>query len=169
MPTGSPRVTATAGALPPAALPRLLGDVDPAEPKWLMIGFVAATIVMVAAWFVARTSPSETVAALGDSAALGALAIGYPSPALVALFVLVVISYGKRTASLLALAAPVGAYVIAMLVRAGAGLIPAGERASTATAALLLVVTSFAVLAVVQANAGPAPEQPHANEAHAAS
>jgi methyl-accepting chemotaxis protein len=163
-----PRIAIAAG-IALAALPRLLGDVDPAEPKWLMIGFFAAAIVMVAAWLVARTSPSETVAVLGDSAALGALAIGYPSPALVALFVLVVIAYGKRTASLVALAAPIGAYVIAMLVRASAGLIPAGERASTATAALLLAVTSFAVLAVVQANAGPEQEQPSANEAHVAS
>jgi methyl-accepting chemotaxis protein len=163
-----PRIAVAAG-IALAALPHLLGSVDSAEPKWMLMGFVGAAIVMIAAWFVSRTSHSESVATLADSAALGALAIGFPSPALVALFVLAIIAYAKRTAPLLALAAPVGAYVVAMLVRVVAGLIPVGERAETATAALLLIVAGFAVLAVIQANAGASIEQAHANETHDAS
>ena len=149
----APRLAIVAGVAL-AALPRLLAGGDPADLRWLVIGFVAAVILAAAASFLARDARSETIAVLGDAAALGALAVGYPSAALVGLFALAVLVHARRTAPLLSLAAPIGAYAIALSIRALAGLIPAGSRLEALTALLLLVVAGFAVLAALQAGVG---------------
>ncbi|MDB4883273.1 MAG: methyl-accepting chemotaxis protein, partial [Gemmatimonadetes bacterium] len=153
--TLAPRVALVAGVAL-AALPRLLSGGDPTDLRWMLIGFGMAIIAVGVTSFLSRSAPSETVATIGDAAALGALAIGVPSPALVALFVLAIVVYARRTAPLLALAAPVAAYVVAMLVRLGAGLTVPAERAATVSSAILLAVAGFAVLAVMQARDGVA-------------
>ena len=146
----APRIAIAAG-VGLAALPRLLSGGDPADLRWMAIGFGMSLLAVGVAWFLSRTVESDTIATLGDAAALGALAVGIASPALAALFVLAIVVHNRRTAPLLALAAPVAAYVIALLVRLAAGLIPVGERAASVTSAILLVVAGFAVLAAVHA------------------
>ena len=155
----APRLALAAGVAL-AALPRLLAGGDSADVRWLAIGFVAAVVLAAAASFLARDAGSDSVAVLGDAAALGALAVGFPSPAIVGLFALAVVVHARRTAPLLSLAAPIVAYAIALLVRGLAGLIPAGGRVEAITALLLLVVTGFAALAALQSRAG-IDEAPH--------
>jgi methyl-accepting chemotaxis protein len=162
----APRIALAAGVAL-AALPRLLTGGDPVDLRWMAIGFAVALLAVGAAWFLARTAPSETVATLGDSTALGALAVGFSSPALVALFVLAIAVYARRTAPLLAVAAPIGAYVAAMVVRLSVGLLPSAGRAGAITSVILLVVAGFAMLAARQSGDGAA-EQTAAGEPHAA-
>ncbi|HEX7980828.1 MAG TPA: hypothetical protein VF461_19640, partial [Gemmatimonadaceae bacterium] len=85
----APRI-ALVGGLALAALPRALADSGSPDLRWLLIGVTAAIVVIALTRFAATSTGSETVAAVGDAAALGALAVGYPSTALVAAFVLAV-------------------------------------------------------------------------------
>ena len=136
-----------------AALPRLLGPGDPADLRWLGFCFAGALVAVGAARFASNGRATDTAAVVGDAAVLGALAVGFPSPSLVALFVLAIAAYARRGASLLALAAPVAAYVLALLIRFGAGRIPVAERASFISSAILLVIAGVALLALAQTRA----------------
>jgi methyl-accepting chemotaxis protein len=157
----APRLALVAGVAL-AALPRMLAGGDPAAARWMAIGFVASALLVWLTSIVARNSQSDTTAAIGDAAALGALSVGVSSPALIGFFLLAVVVYARRGAPLLALAAPVGAYIVALLVRFAAGLLPQGTRTDALSALLMLVVAGVAVLALAQGGAGaePAPGVP---------
>jgi methyl-accepting chemotaxis protein len=133
-----------------AAVPRMLAGGDPGGMRWMAIGFVAAAVIVWVTSFATRGKPSDTVTVIGDAVALGALATGISSPALIGIFVLAIVVYTRRGAPLLALAAPIVAYAIALLVRVTAGLVPAGSRTDAVSALLLLVVSGVAVLALAQ-------------------
>ena len=149
----APRLALVAGVAL-AAVPRMLAGGDPSAVRWLVIGFGAAIVLVWTTSFLTRGSRSDTFAVLGDSAALGALAVGLASPALIGMFLLAIVVYSRRGAPLIAIAAPIGAYTIALLVRAAAGLLPHGTRTDALTALLMLVVAGVAILALAQGSAG---------------
>ncbi|MEO6528684.1 MAG: hypothetical protein ABIP93_18855, partial [Gemmatimonadaceae bacterium] len=164
----TPRIALAAGVAL-AALPRLLSGGDPADLRWMAIGLGVALLAVGIAWFASRTAPTEAIATIGDSAALGALAVGFPSPAFVALFVLAIAVYARRTAPLLAIAAPIGSYIVAMLVRLLVGVLPSAERGDAITSVILLIVAGFAVLAARQTSGGAVAETAGTSEPQAAS
>jgi methyl-accepting chemotaxis protein len=143
----APRI-ALVGGVALAALPRLLAGTDSSDLRWLTIGVASALAIAVLARFAASSRGSEAAVIVGDAAALGALAVGFPSAALVGLFVLAIAVHARRSA-LLALVAPFAAYAIALLLRLAFGLMPAGTRADSITALVLLAVAGVAVLALL--------------------
>jgi methyl-accepting chemotaxis protein len=144
----APRVAIVAGVAL-AVLPRLLSGVEPGDVLWMVSALIVAALCAGGAWYLSRSSPSDTVAAIGDAAVLGALTLGFPSPALVGVFVVAVIVHARRTTPLIALAAPISAYTLALIVRLAAGRLPAGTRVDAITALILLIVAGFAAVAVV--------------------
>ena len=152
----APRLALVAGVAL-AAVPRLLAGSDPSALRWMIIGFAAAFVVVWLTSVLARDARSDALAVTGDSAALAALAAGLSSPALIALFVVAIVVHARRGAPLLAIAGPIAGYVLALLVRAAAGLLPHGTRTDALTALLMLVVTGVAVLALAQGGVGADP------------
>jgi hypothetical protein len=86
----APRLALLFGAVL-AALPPLVAGSASADLRWLAVGVVLALVALSAARFVTRTDESLAPAAIGDAAALGALALGVPSGAVVALFVVAIV------------------------------------------------------------------------------
>jgi methyl-accepting chemotaxis protein len=142
----APRI-ALVGGVALASLPRLLAGTDSSDLRWLAIGVASALAIAVLTRFAASSTSSDVAEIVGDAAALGALALGFPSAALVGLFVLAIAVHARRSA-LLALIAPIAAYAIALLLRLAFGLMPAGTRADAITALVLLAVAGFAVVAL---------------------
>ena len=119
-----------------------------------MVGSVALSLAVVAlVRLAARTSQSDLLVALGDAATLGVLAIGYPSVALTGLVVIAIATHARRSTPVVAVAAPVVAYGLAVLIRVAAGLVATGARADAVTAVLVVAVAGFAVLAIAQSTA----------------
>jgi methyl-accepting chemotaxis protein len=137
------------GGLALAALPRALAGGDSPDLRWLLIGVTAAIVVLALTHLAAKSTTSDTVAAVGDAAALGALAVGYPSAALVGAFVLAIVAHGRRGAPWLALGASLVAYGIGMVVRLSAGLVPAGAWGDAISAIVLLGVVGVAVVVLM--------------------
>jgi methyl-accepting chemotaxis protein len=151
----APRI-ALVGGLALAALPRALAGSDSPDLRWLFIGVVAALVVLALARFAAANTDSDTVAVVGDAAALGALAVGFPSTALVGAFVLAMIAHGRR-APWLALGASLFAYGLALVIRLAAGLVPTGAWDDAITAIVLLGVVGIAVVMLMpSATSAPA-------------
>jgi methyl-accepting chemotaxis protein len=153
----APRLALVAGVAL-AALPRMLAGAGGATGTWMAIGFAAAVLIVWLTSIAARNAPSDTFAAIGDSAALGALAVGVSSPAVIAVFILAIVVYARRGAPLLAIAAPVVSYTIALLVRFAAGQLPQGTRTDALSALLMLVVAGVAVLALAQGGTAESPQ-----------
>jgi methyl-accepting chemotaxis protein len=147
-----PRI-ALVGGLALAGLPRALADSDSPDLRWLLIGVAAALVVLALTRFVAKSTGSDTVSVVGDAAALGALAVGYPSTALVGAFVLATVVHGRRGAPWLALGASLFAYGIALVIRLAAGLVPTDAWGDTISAIVLLVVVGVAVAVLMPSSA----------------
>jgi len=139
-----PRI-ALVGGLALAALPRALADSDSPDLRWLLIGVVAAIVVLALTRFAAKSTGSDTVSVVGDAAALGALAVGFPSTALVGAFVLTVAVHARRGTPWFALGAALFAYGLALVIRLAAGLVPTGAWGDAITAIVLLAVVGVAV------------------------
>ena len=139
-----PRI-ALVGGLALAALPRALADSDSPDLRWLLIGVVAAIVVLALTRFAAKSTGSDTVSVVGDAAALGALAVGFPSTALVGAFVLAVAVHARRGTPWFALGAALFAYGLALVIRLAAGLVPTGAWGDAITAIVLLAVVGVAV------------------------
>jgi methyl-accepting chemotaxis protein len=150
-----PRI-ALVGGLALAALPRALADSDSPDLRWLLIGVAAAIVVLALTRFVAKSTGSDTVSVVGDAAALGALAVGYPSTALVGAFVLATAMHGRRGTPWLALGSSLFAYGTALVIRLAAGLVPTGAWGDAISAIVLLAVVGIAV-AVLMPSAASAP------------
>jgi methyl-accepting chemotaxis protein len=150
-----PRI-ALIGGLALAALPRALADSDSGDLRWLLIGAVAALVVLALARFAAASTGSETVTAVGDAAALGALAVGFPSAALVGAFVLAIVAHGRRGAPWLALGASLFAYGLGLVIRLAAGLVPTGAWGDAISAIVLLAVVGVAVVVLLPSAASAA-------------
>ena len=143
-----PRI-ALVGGLALAALPRALADSGSPDLKWLLIGATAAIVVLALARFAATSTSSDTVAVVGDAAALGALAIGFPSTALVGAFVLAMIVHGSRGAPWLAFGASLLAYGLGLVIRLAAGIVPTGAWGDAISAIVLLGVVGVAVVVLM--------------------
>ncbi len=154
-----PRI-ALVGGLALAALPRALADSDSPDLRWLFIGVVAALVVIALTRYVAKSTGSDTVAAVGDAAALGALAVGFPSSALVGAFVLAIVAHGRRGAPWLTLGASLFAYGIALVIRLAAGLVPTGAWGDAISALVLLAVVGVAAVVLMPASASAAAATP---------
>jgi methyl-accepting chemotaxis protein len=141
----APRI-ALVGGLALAALPRALAASDSPDLRWLFIGVVAALVVLALTRFAAANTGSDTVAVVGDAAALGALAVGFPSTALVGAFVLAMIAHGRRGAPWLALGTSLFAYGLALVIRLAAGLVPTGAWGDAISAIVLLAVVGVGVV-----------------------
>jgi len=143
-----PRI-ALVGGLALAALPRALADSNSPDLRWLLIGVAAAIVVLALSRFAAANTGSETVAAVGDATALGALAVGFPSVALVGAFVLVIVAHGRRGAPWLVLGASLFAYGIGLVIRLAAGLVPMAAWGEAISAIVLLAVVGVAVVMLI--------------------
>ena len=144
----APRIALVAGVVL-AALPRLIVGAESRDVTWLAAGVVAALIVVA----VTRLAfGGLRNALLGDALALGALALAVPSAAIAALFVVAIVVHARRGAPLLAVVAPLFAYVGAVLVRLAAGALPAGAGMDAVGAVVLLVAAGVAVLAAMPAD-----------------
>jgi methyl-accepting chemotaxis protein len=141
-----PRI-ALLGGLALAALPRVLAGGDSPDLRWLFIGVAAALVVLALARFAAKSLGSDTVSVVGDAAALGALAVGYPSSALVGAFVLVIAAW--RGSAWIALGASLVAYGIGLVIRLSAGLVPTGAWGDAISAIVLLAVVGVAVVVLM--------------------
>jgi len=139
-----PRI-ALVGGLALAALPRALADSDSPDLRWLLIGVVAAIVVLALTRFAAKSTGSDTVSVVGDAAALGALGVGFPSTALVGAFVLAVAVHARRGTPWFALGAALFAYGLALVIRLAAGLVPTGAWGDAITAIVLFAVVGVAV------------------------
>jgi len=148
-----PRI-ALLGGLALAALPRALAGGDSPDLRWLLIGVTAAIVVLALARFAAKSTGSDTVSVVGDAAALGALAVGYPSSALVGAFMLVIAAH--RGSAWVALGASLVAYGIGLVIRLSAGLVPTGAWGDAISAIVLLAVVGVAVV-VLMPSAASAP------------
>jgi len=143
-----PRI-ALVGGLALAALPRALADSGSPDLKWLLIGATAAIVVLALARFAATSTSSDTVAVVGDAAALGALAIGFPSTALVGAFVLVIAIHARRGSPWVALGASLLAYGLGLVIRLAAGIVPTGAWGDAISAIVLLGVVGVAVVVLM--------------------
>jgi len=143
-----PRI-ALVGGLALAALPRALADSGSPDLKWLLIGATAAIVVLALARFAATSTSSDTVAVVGDAAALGALAIGFPSTALVGAFVLVIAMHARRGSPWVALGASLLAYGLGLVIRLAAGIVPTGAWGDAISAIVLLGVVGVAVVVLM--------------------
>ena len=143
-----PRI-ALVGGLALAALPRALADSGSPDLKWLLIGATAAIVVLALARFAATSTSSDTVAVVGDAAALGALAIGFPSTALVGAFVLVIAMHARRGSPWVALGASLLAYGLGLVIRLAAGIVPTGAWGDAISAIILLGVVGVAVVVLM--------------------
>ena len=141
----APRI-ALVGGLALAALPRVLGDNSSSDLRWLLTGVVAAIVVLALTRYAAASTGSDTVAPVGDAAALGALAVGYPSTALAGAFVLAIAVHAQRGSRWLALGASLFAYGVALVIRLSADLIPASAWGDTISALVLLGVVGVVVV-----------------------
>jgi len=141
-----PRI-ALRGGLALAALPRVLAGGDSPDLRWLFIGVAAALVVLALARFAAKSLGSDTVSVVGDAAALGALAVGYPSSALVGAFLLVIAAW--RGSAWIALGASLVAYGIGLVIRLSAGLVPTGVWGDAISAIVLLAVVGVAVVVLM--------------------
>jgi len=150
-----PRI-ALVGGLALAALPRALADSGSPDLKWLLIGATAAIVVLALARFAATSTSSETVAVVGDAAALGALAIGFPSTALVGAFVLVIAMHARRGSPWVALGASLLAYGLGLVIRLAAGIVPTGAWGDAISAIILLGVVGVAVVVLMPSAASAA-------------
>ena len=150
-----PRI-ALLGGLALAALPRVLAGGDSPDLRWLFIGVAAAIVVLALARFAAKSTGSDSVTVVGDAAALGALAVGYPSSALVGAFVLTMMAHGRRSAQWLALGASLVAYGIGLVIRLSAGLVPTGAWGDAIGAIVLLAVVGVAVVVLMPSASAPA-------------
>ena len=159
-----PRLALAAGVAI-AVLPRLLVGADPSDPRWTAIGLVAAATILVLARFAVGERPTDATAAMVDAAALGALAVGFPTAAVVALFVALVAVHARRGAPMIALVASLVAYGVALGVRASMGRLPTGMAADAITALVLLAVAGAAMLAAANAAAGDSSARAHAADA----
>ena len=169
-----PRI-ALVGGLCLAALPRALGDSASPDLRWLVIGATAAIVVLALTRFAATSTGSESVVAVGDAAALGALAVGFPSAALVGAFVLVLALHARRGTPWISLGASLFAYGLAVVIRLAAGVVPAGAWGDAISAIVLLGVVGVAVVMLLQsetsaasatvASAAAAPADAFADEA----
>ena len=149
----APRI-ALVGGLLLAALPRALADSGSSDLRWLLIGVAAAIVVLALTRYAAASTRSESVAAVGDAAALGALAIGYPSTALAGAFVLVIAVHARRGSPWLVLGASLFAYGVALVLRLSADLVPAGAVGDAISAIVLLGVIGVGVVLAMPAAAG---------------
>ena len=143
-----PRI-ALVGGLALAALPRALADSGSPDLKWLLIGATAAIVVLALARFAATSTSSDTVAVVGDAAALGAFAIGFPSTALVGAFVLVIAMHARRGSPWVALGASLLAYGLGLVIRLAAGIVPTGAWGDAISAIILLGVVGVAVVVLM--------------------
>jgi len=150
-----PRI-ALVGGLALAALPRALADSGSPDLKWLLIGAAAAIVVLALARFAATSTGSDTVAVVGDAGALGALAIGFPSTALVGAFVLVIAMHARRGSSWVALGASLLAYGLGLVIRLAAGIVPTGAWGDAISAIVLLGVVGVAVVVLMPSAASAA-------------
>jgi len=150
-----PRI-ALVGGLALAALPRALADSGSPDLKWLLIGATAAIVVLALARFAATSTSSDTVAVVGDAAALGALAIGFPSTALVGAFVLVIAMHARRGSPWVALGASLLAYGLGLVIRLAAGIVPTGAWGDAISAIILLGVVGVAVVVLMPSAASAA-------------
>jgi len=150
-----PRI-ALVGGLAFAALPRALADSGSPDLKWLLIGATAAIVVLALARFAATSTSSDTVAVVGDAAALGALAIGFPSTALVGAFVLVIAMHARRGSPWVALGASLLAYGLGLVIRLAAGIVPTGAWGDAISAIILLGVVGVAVVVLMPSAASAA-------------
>jgi methyl-accepting chemotaxis protein len=148
----APRI-ALVGGLALAALPRALADSGSSDLRWLLIGVVAAVVVLTLTRYAVASTGSDTVAAVGDAATLGALAVGYPSAALAGAFVLAIAVHARRGSRWLALGASLFAYGAALVIRLSADLVPASAWGDTISAVVLLGVIGVGVVLVMQAAA----------------
>ncbi|MFL5619826.1 MAG: methyl-accepting chemotaxis protein [Gemmatimonadaceae bacterium] len=149
----APRIALVVGVVL-AALPRLITGSALGDVTWLAAGVVAAVIALTLTRFIARgAKPSATAVVVGDSVALGALALAFPSAAIVALFVVAIVVHARRGAPLLAVLSALLAYVGSVLVRLVFGALPAGAGVDAVGAIVLLVVAGVAVLAAMPAPA----------------
>jgi methyl-accepting chemotaxis protein len=148
-----------------------------ADLRWLATGFLAAVAVLVLARVGLGPTPSDMATTAVDAAALGALAIGFPTTAIAAAFVVAVAVHARRGAPLVALGAAVAGYAVAIGVRGTMGLLPDGAGADAVTAVLLVAVAGAALLGVTHAVLGdatlaratqPAAAQPSALDREAA-
>jgi hypothetical protein len=146
----APRI-ALVGGLALAALPRALADGGSPDLRWLLIGVVAAIVVLALTRYAAASTGSDTLAAVGDAAALGALAVGYPSMALAGAFVLVIAVHARHGSPWLSLGASLLAYGVALAIRLSAVLAPASAWGDTISAIVLLGVIGVGVVLVMQA------------------
>jgi TolA-binding protein len=144
---------ALVGGLAVAALPRALADSGSSDLRWLLIGVVAGIVVLAVTRYAAASTGSDTVAAVGDAAALGALAVGYPSAALVGAFVLAIAVQARRGFPWLALGASLFAYGFALVIRLWADLVPAGALGDAISAIVLLGVVGVGVVLAMPAAA----------------
>src|SRR3954462_12318139 len=133
----APRI-ALVGGIALAALPRALAGVGVADLRWLLIGVVAAIVVLALARFAASTTRSGLILVVGDAAALGALAVGFPSVALVGAFIVAIAVHSRRGAPWITLGASVFAYGLGLLIRLAAGLVPTGAWGDAITAVVML-------------------------------
>ena len=136
-----------------AAIPRLIAGAAPGEPVWLAVGLALALIAIALTRYLARSADTPTAVVVGDAAALGALTVASPSPAMVALFVLAIVVHARHGAPLLSVAASLLAYLAGVLVRFAAGTLPAGAGSDAMGAVVLLLVAGVTVLAVTPAPA----------------
>lgn len=146
----APRIALVVG-LALAALPRALADGGSSDLRWLLIGVAAALIVIAVTRFAHTSSGSDTAVAVGDAAALGALAVGFPSVALVGAFVLAMMVHRGRGAPWLALGASLFAYSLALVIRLSAGLVPTGAWGDAFGALILLGVVGVAIVVLAPA------------------
>jgi len=143
-----PRI-ALVGGLCLAALPRALADSGSSDLRWLIIGVTAAIVVLALTRFAAKSTGSDSAVAVGDAAALGALAVGFPSVALVGAFVLTIAAHGRRGAPWLSLGASLFAYGLALVIRLAAGVVPTGAWGDAISAIVLLGVVGVAVVVLL--------------------
>jgi methyl-accepting chemotaxis protein len=159
-----PRLALAAGVAI-AVLPRLLGGAGPSDLSWTVIGLAAAAAILVLARFAVGDRPTDATSAMVDAAALGALAVGFPTAAIVALFVALVAVHARRGAPLMALVASLVAYGIALVVRASMGRLPAATAGDAIGALVLLAVAGAALLGAANAAAGETTARAHAASA----
>lgn len=148
----APRI-ALVGGLALAALPRALADSGSSDLRWLLIGVTAAIVVIALTRFAATSTGSDTVAVVGDAAALGALAVGFPSTALAGAFVLAIAMHARRGSPWLALGASLLAYGLGLVIRLAAGLVPTGAWGDAISAIILLGVVGVAVVVLMPSGA----------------
>ena len=141
----APRLALVAGVVL-AALPHLIAGTDSGDVTWLVVGVVAALIIVALTRFAAG-GQSLRAAVVGDALALGALALAVHSAAIAALFVVAIVVHARRGEPLVAVAASLLAYIGAVLVRLAAGALPAGAGMDALGAVVLLGVAGVAVLA----------------------